>query len=198
MIVAALALTALVSLGGLTVLQVQGGVSGSSHERFQTIALYAAEAGVASAMDFLRRNIDPIKKWSNFVSPNNATPMPLVGLHGNLVPPGGTGSLFSGGPNPYRGWFEIDILNNRGDPNFSLPAPSDNDSDARVVIRSTGHGPNGAIVILEFEVLAAGLQSLGRPCPVYGQRGMAADNAGRNDCLNVIEATDVQTFRPGG
>ena len=35
------------------------------------------------------------------------------------------------------------------------------------------------------------------PCPAYGQRGVAEDGAGRNDCVGDINDTDVATYRPG-
>ena len=42
------------------------------------------------------------------------------------------------------------------------------------------------------------MTGLGRPCPSYGQKGMAEDGAGRNDCLTTVISTDVATYSPGG
>jgi hypothetical protein len=191
MIVAMLALVALISLGTLTALAVQSTSATSGHDRFKAISLYAAESGAAAGMDFLRRNIDAAQFWSVYVTPNNDTPVSPGGIPGNGIEPGDAGNLFSP---EMLAWYEVTILNNIGDAEFTAGT----DSDARVVLQVIGHGPNGATTQIELDVGASGITGLGRPCPVYGQKGMAEDGAGRNDCLSVIESTDVTTFRPGG
>ena len=191
MVVAMLALVALISLGGLTALAVQSSSATSGHDRFKAISLYAAESGASAGMDFLRRNIDAAQFWGAYVSPNNSTPVSPTGIAGNAIQPGVAGNLLSP---EMQAWYEVTILNNVGDAEFAAGT----DSDARVILRVTGHGPNGALSQIELDVNASGITGLGRPCPVYGQKGMAEDGAGRNDCLSVIEAGDVGTFRPGG
>ena len=83
LVLATIALTGLVTLGTLTVLSVQGGMASTGQERFNSMALYAAESGAAVAMDYLRQNVDPAAKWSAFVSPSNTTPPFPAGLYGN-------------------------------------------------------------------------------------------------------------------
>jgi hypothetical protein len=185
-----LVLTGLVTLGGLTVLAVQGGVSAAGHERHKSTALFAAESGAAAAMDFLRTNVDTDVKWSHFVEPNNVNPQSPQGIWGNGALPGESQNLFSTDVNA---WFEVEILNNLDDGGYAVG----DDEDGRVIIRSTGHGPNGAVAQVEWEV-GVGVVHGQRPCPSYGQKGMAEDGAGRNDCLTTIVATDVATYTPGG
>lgn len=190
MIVAMLALVALISLGTLTALAVQSSSATSGHDRFKAISLYAAESGAAAGMDWLRQNVDLADGWTAFVSPNNATPQSPTDIPGNGIQPGQAGNLFS---DDMLAWYEVTILNNIGDANFATGT----DSDIRVILQVTGHGPNGATSQIELDVDGSGLPGIERPCPVYGQKGMAEDGAGRNDCLTAIESTDVATFRPG-
>jgi hypothetical protein len=93
-----------------------------------------------------------------------------------------------------QGWYSVEILNNPSDPRLA----AGEDSDARVILRATGRGPNGAIAIVELEVSGAGATGIGRPCPGYGQKGLAEDGAGRNDCLGTVNISDTATLRPGG
>lgn len=187
------ALVALAGLGGFTALSVQGGVAAQSASRFQSVALYAAEAGVAAGMEFLRANIDPIRNWTAFVDTDNANPpMPIAGgpdpfIWGNNDQPGTGNNPFSSG---YQAWYQVRIYNNPADPGFSLPTSSPTnilDQDGRVTLKVIGYGPNGARVTLEVDVVANNADRLaGRPCPSYSQKGLSEDGAGRNDCLGVI------------
>ena len=190
MVLSMIVLTALATLSGLTVVSVQGGIATTSNDRFHNIAVYAAESGGAVAMDYLRRNINLASGWSAFVSANNANP-PQPNIPGNNIKYGQSGTLMS--PDQ-QGWYSISILNNRHDAGYAAGT----DNDKRVIIRVTGYGPNGAVAILEWDVTAANVSGLGRPCPAYGQRGMGEDGAGRNDCLGAINTGDTATFRPGG
>ena len=192
MVVALVALTGLVGLGSLAVLSVQGGIASTGHDRFQAIALYAAEGGAAVAVDHLRKNIRSDTKWSGFVTPSNTPPSRPETIPGNGVLPGEPGNLF--GPD-LQAWYEIEIRNNPDDLNFS--AAADNDRDSRITIVATGHGPNGAVAQVEVEIKSSDPAGLGRPCPSYGQKGMAEDGAGRNDCLTDIDEAIVGTARPG-
>ena len=192
MIVALIALTGLVTLGSLTVLSVQGGITAVGHDRHKSVALYVAESGAAAAMDFLRHNVkaDPIF-FDEYVVANNATPQRPTGIVGNLALPGTAGNLFSADMNA---WYEVEILNNLDDPGMA----AGDDSDETVIIRSTGHAANGATAQVEWTVRANAIGGLGRPCPSYGQKGMAEDGAGRNDCLSNVVSTDVATYSPSG
>ena len=184
-IVASLILVALFGLGSLTVLSVQGGISSASHDRFRSIALYAAESGAAASMDFLRRNRHETQHWSAYVNPNNQEPLQRPGgIPGNEIQPGQPGNLFSPG---MRAWYEVEILNNLNDNGFA----AGDDEDARVIIRSTGHGPDGTVARIEWEVQIGG--NSGLPCPAYAQAGIDSDGAGRNDCMGAIDA-NVTTY----
>jgi hypothetical protein len=190
MILSMIVLTGLATLSGLTVVSVQGGIATTGNDRFHTIAQYAAESGGAAAMDFMRKNYDHATYWSAFVEPYNVN-NPTPNVFGNGALPGTANNLFSPDMNA---WFRVEIFNNRNDLGYSAGA----DQDKRVVIRSTGYGPNGAIAIIEWEIQADAASGYGRPCPGYGQKGMSEDGAGRNDCLGVINTLDTATFSPGG
>lgn len=191
LVISVLVLTGLVTLGGLTVLSVQGGVGAAGHERHKSSALYAAESGGAAAMDFLRRNVDSGGYWSAYVEPSNVSPQSPTDIVGNGALPGDAGNLFAAEINA---WYEVDLLNNRDDTGFA----AGDDIDHRVIIRATGHGPNGAVAQVEWEVSVT-LSGAGNfPCPSYGQKGMSEDGTGRNDCVGSITATDVATYTPGG
>lgn len=189
MIVSMMVIMALLGLASLTVVNVRGSLAASGHERFRTLALYAAETGVSVSTDFLRRNIDGTIFWTAYVSPDNTAPTTPTGLAGSGVLPGQTGAVLN---NDLNSWYEVVILNNASDAGFV----AGEDRDARVLIRSTGHGPNGTTVVLEVEIRAEGASPGGRPCPAYAQEGLAEDGAGRNDCLSRVDATDTATFRP--
>src|SRR5690349_17951139 len=144
-IVAMLVLVALISLGGLTVLSVQGSASATGADRFKAIALYAAESGASAAMDFMRKHLSQLTAWGAYVEPNNVNPQSPEEIPGNGILPGEDGNLFTPEMNA---WYEITILNNPTDPSFA----AGEDFDKRVIIRSTGHGPNGAVAQVEWEI----------------------------------------------
>ncbi|HEX8109906.1 MAG TPA: hypothetical protein VF516_19380 [Kofleriaceae bacterium] len=164
LVLALIVMSALATLGSLTVVSMQSSIQLSSNDRFQTIAMYAAESGAAVTMDFLRRNFvitsTGSTSWSNYVVPNN-TP-PLVNMSA-LIPscdalPGTPNNLFDRDQNA---WFHIDLLNNRDDPSFTVGGA--NDTDGKVIIRSTGHGPQGALAIIEWEVQRVGFWASPNP-----------------------------------
>jgi hypothetical protein len=143
-------------------------------------------------MDFLRHNVkvSPIY-FSEYVEPSNTNPQFPTGIVGNRALPNTPGNLFSADMNA---WYEVEILNNLDDPGFA----GGDDTDENVIIRATGHGANGATAQVEWAVRANAITGLGRPCPSYGQKGMAEDGAGRNDCLSNVVSTDVATYSPSG
>lgn len=189
MVLAMIVLTALATLSGLTVVSVQGGISTTSNDRFHSIAVYAAESGGAVAMDYLRKNVNLTTGWKAYVTANNVNPL-QPNIPGNNAGLGASGNLFSADT---QGWYSITLLNNRGDTGFA----TGDDNDKRVIIRSTGYGPNGAVAVIEWEITASNITGLGRPCPGYGQKGLSEDGSGRNDCLGTINTADTATFRPG-
>lgn len=189
MLLSLVAMLALVTLGGLAATSVSGGIRATGHARFEAMGLYAAESGAAAGKAFLRANIDPVLYWSKYVNPGNAPSTPAT-IFGNGSRPGATGNPFSA-DTPI--WYEVSVINNPGDPEIA----EGGDSDARVILRATGHAPGNTAVTIEVEVHAAGVISLGgRPCPGYGQRGLGEDGAGRNDCLETISSTDTSVFHP--
>lgn len=158
LVVAMIALVALATLGGLAVVTVRSSLSGTTHDQFKAVALSAAEAGVAVAIDYARRNLDPTSLWSGLVHPNNVPPVGFVEpIPGNGAKPGQAGHLFSPDANA---WYQVEILNNvdDGSPETDLGFTvhtgfrDGNDTDGRIIIRSIGHGPNNASVRLEVEI----------------------------------------------
>lgn len=190
LMLALIVLAALGTLSALTVVSVQGGIATAGNERFHAIAVYAAESGGAAAMDFLRKNVNLTTGWKNYISPSNASPQ-QPNLPGNNQLNGAAGNLFSA---DIMGWYSVTVLNNRSDTGYA----SGNDNDKRIVIRSTGYGPNGAVAVIEWEITAQNVTGLGRPCSVYAQRNESEDDSGRNDCLGTLNTGDTATFRPGG
>jgi hypothetical protein len=191
LVLAMIVMTALGTLSTLTVFSVRGGIQSSANDRFHSIAQYAAESGGAAAMDHLRTNIDPVLGWSNFVSQNNSAPPSPAAIVGNNAVPGNAANPFSLDLNAY---YKVEIFNNRDDPGFGSAAPP-NDTDKRVIIRSTGYGPNGSVAVVEWEILASSATAQ-RPCPSYGQKNESEDNSTRNDCLGTIDTAQTATFVP--
>ena len=190
LMLAMIVLAALGTLSALTVVSVQGGIATAGNERFHAIAVYAAESGGAAAMDFLRKNVNLSTGWKSYISASNASPQ-QPNLPGNNQLNGAAGNLFSA---DIMGWYSVTVLNNRGDTGYA----TGDDNDKRVVIRSTGYGPNGAVAVIEWEITAQNVTGLGRPCSVYAQRNESEDDSGRNDCLGTLNTGDTATFRPGG
>lgn len=195
LLVALIALTGLVTLAGITVLSVQGGLATSSADRFNAIALYAAESGAAAGMDYLRKNLSfsgGFGTWPQaFVSPSNSAPPQLPDIPGNNKLPGDPANLFS---SSQQAWYTVELLNNRSDPAYA----TGQDQDGDLIIRSTGHGPDGATAQVEWEINGNRGLSVSTPCPSYGQKDMAENGAGANDCLSTVNATSTATYRPGG
>ena len=190
LMLAMIVLGALGTLSALTVVSVQGGIATAGNERFHAIAVYAAESGGAAAMDFLRKNVNLSTGWKSYISPSNTSPQ-QPNLPGNNQLNGAAGNLFSA---DIMGWYSVTVLNNRSDTGYA----TGDDNDKRVVIRSTGYGPNGAVAVIEWEITAQNITGLGRPCSVYAQRNESEDDSGRNDCLGTLNTGDTATFRPGG
>lgn len=168
LVLALIVMSALATLGSLTVVSMQSSIQMSTNDRAQAIALYAAESGAAVAMDFLRKNfdIDPADKttWSAYVVSRN-DPSLLVDMS-RFIPssgarPGTPNNLFDPDQNA---WFEIVVLNNLDDPAFSSGTGA-NETDGKVIIRSTGHGPQGSLTILEWEIQRVGYWASVAPAP---------------------------------
>ena len=123
--------------------------------------------------------------WTAWVTPGNDEPLLSPdGIAGNRARPGEAGNLFSP---ELRAWYEVEIVNNPDDPGLI----AGQDLDARVILRATGHGPNGTVSRIEWELYQAEAIGLGRPCPSYAQQGIDADGAGLNDCMGTIVNTST-------
>lgn len=173
MLLTLIVLSALGTLSTLTVVTVEGGIATAGNDRFHSVAVYAAESGGAVAMDFLRKNISSTTGWSAFITASNTSPASPA-LPGNNAATGTAGNLFSA---DVQGSYSVQIYNNRSDSGYATGA----DNDKRVIIHSTGYGPNGSIAIIEWEITGQNVTGLGRPCTVYAQRDESEDGNGRND-----------------
>lgn len=182
-VLALVVLSALGTLGLLALTGTRSSMQTAANDRFHQIALYAAESGGAAAMDYLRGNLDPADGWTALL-----TSTALDAVPGNNAQPGTPENPFS---TDMQASYTIEIFNNRSDSGFS----SGTDTDKRVIIRSTGYGPERAVAVIEWEVQSSA-STTQRPCPTYGQKGMSEDNSGRNDCLGAIDTTQAATFTP--
>jgi hypothetical protein len=181
MVLSLIILSALGTLGTLTVISVQSSLKASTNDRAQAIALYAAESGAAYAMDYLRYHYDatPIPgpiggspwfrtvAWKAFLNTSLDAFLPTSPFGAGIV-----------------GSYETKILNNKDDypPPALAPTPpptaipygpgpmpngylDGNDYDGRVIIQVTGHGPQEATAIVEVEVQWPIQQVPGTPAP---------------------------------
>jgi len=185
LVLALVILSALGTLGMLTVGGVRAGIKTTGNDRFHSIALYAAESGGAAAMDYLRGAVDPTSGFTDLLQSGHVSPDEILG---NNKLPGTLGNPFSSDMNAY---YRVEIANNRSDSGYA----TNTDNDKRVVIRTTGYGPDGAVAVIEWDVASAGGRIV-RPCPVYAQKGQSEDNTGRNDCLGTIDTTQSSSFAP--
>jgi Tfp pilus assembly protein PilX len=180
-------LTALGTLALVTVVSVRGSLRTTANDNFHATAMYAAESGGAAAIEQLRGDMPAGTKWTSYVNPAGE-PKAMTGLLGHAALPGATGNPFTAS---LGAWFEVEILNNRGDSGYVAGT----DTDGRVIIRSTGHGPDDAIAIIEWEVTAEpGVAAT--PCRVYAQENQAEDNSGTNACIGVVDTSQTASFRP--
>lgn len=191
MLIALIAIGGLITLGGMTVLSVQGGLTAVSHDRHRSASLYAAESGAAAAMVYLRAHVVASPTyWGPYVNPRNVNPERPAEIIGNGVLPDINGNIFSA---DMVAWYEVEILNNVDDTGYV----AGDDADGTVIIRSTGHGPNGATAQVEWQVQASNVTNPGRACPGYGQRNVSEDGSGLNLCLGTVDSNVTATYRPG-
>ena len=173
-------LVALGMLSMLTLMNVRSGMQTSSGDRFRATAMYAAESGAAAAMEYLRSRINPGTGWTAFLD-QSPTDLP-----GNDAPVGDAGNPFS---TDLHAWYHVEILNNRNDAGYTSNA----DLDKRVIIRATGHGPDNATAVIEWEI-KSNTVSVAKPCGVYAQKGQGEDNSGQADCLGTVDTASQATF----
>jgi Tfp pilus assembly protein PilX len=154
MLLALIVMSALATLGSLTVVSVQSTLKASTNDRAQSVALYAAESGAAYAMDVLRNNYNVVagQYWTPILLACGAgTPGWPLPLSASTNPPlAQSGALPGTANNPFsidqNAWFSVTIINNHDGTGDS------SDSDSDVIIRSTGFGPGGSTTIVEWEV----------------------------------------------
>jgi hypothetical protein len=204
MATAAVVLAGLIGVAGLSVLSVQRSLGVSGQQRGHAQALHAAEAGVMAAAVFLRKHMVEGSGWSPYVAPdctvgpgncpgkNAVAPEEIVG---NMQPPGAADNPFQPAA---QAWYEITLYNNPSDPQIG----PGKDSDNIIVIRSVGHGPDGARVVLEVEVEGTPGTATESLCVGYAQQGLSELNSGRNDCFRGVAAqgdvdsSQVQRYTP--
>jgi Tfp pilus assembly protein PilX len=146
LLLALIVMSSLATLGSLTVVSVQSSLKSSTNERSQTIAMYAAESGAAATIHYLRTHFDDNNAWNALVNVNNVpTVLAAPELNSSGALPGTSDNPFSLDQNA---WFSVELINNLEDPDVA----AGNDTDAQIIIRSTGHGPQGSVAIVEWEV----------------------------------------------
>lgn len=143
-------LAGLLAVAGFTVIVVQRSIGVTSQQRGHAQALHAAEAGVAAAASFLRASFATDgSKWTSFIAPPDGGGNPVgvspVGIAGNGALPGTSGNPFGATAGT---WYDVLLFNNPADPQYGGGL----DQDGIVIIRSIGHGPDNARVVLEVEV----------------------------------------------
>jgi hypothetical protein len=141
LVLALIVMSALATLGSLTVVSVQSSLKASTNDRSQSVALYAAETGVAFTMEFLRTHeADDWSLYYTVAGVPNVPAFPGLAFQANQSPPGKPGNPFSADQNA---WFDVQIR--RGGDGAT-------DAQKQVVIRSTGHGPQESVAVVEWEV----------------------------------------------
>ncbi len=186
MVIAMVTLSGLLAVAALTLVKVKRGLNASTQARFQSMALFAAESGIAAGMEYLRAN----NASSNFTAILDTTPIGSTGIAGNTILSGQPNSLFS---SDVEMSFTVSILNNTDDPSFATGVDSDN----IVILHVIGRGPGNSMVVLEVATGGVLLGTNGGVCPGYAQGNISEDGSGNNDCLGTIVSTDVQTYTPG-
>jgi Tfp pilus assembly protein PilX len=161
LLLALIVMSSLATLGSLTVVSVQSSLKASTNDRSGSIATYAAESGGALAIEFLRTNyVEGTSFWSAYTHPKNLIiEVPAFPSNGAL--PGTANNPFSADQNA---WFNVELLNNRSDPDFT----GGTDQDGQLIIRSTGHGPQGSVAIIEWEVRRFANPAVALPPPQGG------------------------------
>lgn len=189
LIVALLALVALLGIGGITMLAVQSEIRSSGNDRFEQMALYAAESGAAAGMEYLRTNCNTTTLFSTSVEPNNVNPQSPAAIIGNSRMPGTAGNPFALGS---QIWYQVILLNNREDGGLV----AGNDEDGQIVLRSIGHGPNQTQVTLETVVVAESCISAFCASD-YAQQNLDSGNTAFAVCAQAVDpAGALRTFTP--
>jgi len=149
---ATVVLAGLVIIAGFTIATVSRSSGVSAQNRGHAQALHAAEAGVEAAATFLHNHFNNGNHWQAYVVPPDINGDP-VGVSPNAITGNGIGPGQPGNPFDATAlaWYEITVFNNRQDPGFAIGE----DQDGVIIIQSTGHGPDGARVVLEVQASQA-------------------------------------------
>jgi Tfp pilus assembly protein PilX len=155
---ALIVMSALATLGSLTVVSVQSSLKASTNDRAGSIAMYAAESGIALAIEFLRTNWTAPGTWAAYIRPNN-TPTVTPAFPSNGASPEDSNNPFGADQNA---WFLVETLNNRSDTGYV----GGTDNDDQILLRATGHGPQGSVAIIECEIRRYPLPPTPPPSPL--------------------------------
>ena len=190
LLLAMIAITALLSLGALTVLTVQAEHQSGGQGRFEQQALYVAESGAYAGIDFLRSNCGTVNLFSQWVGTSPA------GIYGNGIQPGNTGNPF--GTTNKALWYEVSVQNNASDPGTSGGACGSNpgpDCDGIVVLRSTGHGADNTVATVE--VMVQNTSCLATFCAQeYAQRDVGERNTASVACSQRVASGTLRQVAP--
>ena len=194
LIVALVAVVALLGIGMVTMLSVRSDTVASGADRFQQVAMYAAESGAAAGVDFLRTNCSTNASsplFSALVEPNNVNPQMPGSIVGNNQQPGQSQNPFTASPNT---WYQVSILNNQEDTGLA----AGNDNDGIVILRASGYGPSQTKVTVDLQVrLPACISSF---CATdYAQKNQTAYNtAFAAACSTMaVQGTNMRTVNLG-
>src|SRR5262245_48617200 len=87
MIVVMTVMLTLAGVAAITLVGVQSEMRSAGSTRFRQAALYAAESGVASGMDFLRGRCNATTRFSDWVEPSADDPQQPTEIVGNGIEP---------------------------------------------------------------------------------------------------------------
>ena len=190
MLVALVTLTSLGALALLALLSTKSSLRRNDLDNRNLCALYVARACVASAQHALSEAIPPGTSargnvWNNFLNNSAYSTHPII--PGAGVRDGQAGYQFSGDSNQY---CEVSFSNNPTDSGGATF-----NSDEELLLRAVGTC-NEANVVLNVAVRPVEPfdDGEGRSCPDYAQEAHASDNAGRNDCMGLLEGTEVTVY----
>ncbi|MFH0902802.1 MAG: pilus assembly PilX N-terminal domain-containing protein [Pseudomonadota bacterium] len=180
-------LVALLGVGSAALLATLAEIRSAGRTRSSQAALYAAESGMAVAMENLRSLCDATALFSGLVEPNNVNPQQPTTILGNNIQPGLAGNLFTTSTGE---WYQVAILNNSTDSGLA----AGNDTDGILTVRITGFGPGGARVILEMDLESTNCAQTA--CETeFAQRAMTSRNDARAICSQRIAAgAALRTF----
>lgn len=201
-VIAVIVVASLIGVAGIAAMSVHSNIASTGTDRAKVIALYAAESGAIAAMSVLHASYSEGAQWQVWFGSTRGS---LI----DSIPANNLPACAEDGDSDCNSYFaadqqaryEVVVLNNQTDPQAVWDATTGgflgNDSDGRVVIRSTGFGPNNATARIEWEVgnPAGGAEIA--DCPNYAQRGMSELGAGNNSCMGEVQlGGSFATFTP--